>query len=167
MIHDNNDHYDEHFVVGMTITMMIMIEMVVFSCWLTWPCVPCLKLAQTCLARPSTFLNDWHFMQIFACTRSKLMNKDHAISSMKNMMIMMMQHLISRCCLSSLNQQWWESTKLVIIYIYTRSLRALRAPTSSLRPFGPAFGPSGLLDFVLRALRALRPCDPRNDVSDR
>ena len=22
-------------------------------------------------------------------------------------------------------------------------------------------GPSGLLDFVLRALRALRPCDPR------
>ena len=24
----------------------------------------------------------------------------------------------------------------------------------------------GLLDFVLRALRALRPCDPRNDVSN-
>ena len=40
------------------------------------------------------------------------------------------------------------------IYI-TRSLGALRAPTSSWRPFGP-------LDFVLRALRALRPCDPRN-----
>ena len=37
---------------------------------------------------------------------------------------------------------------------YTRSLGALRAPTSSWRPFGP-------LDFVLRALRALRPCDPR------
>ena len=36
----------------------------------------------------------------------------------------------------------------------TRSLGALRAPTSSWRPFGP-------LDFVLRALRALRPCDPR------
>ena len=34
-----------------------------------------------------------------------------------------------------------------------RSLGALRAPTSSWRPFGP-------LDFVLRALRALRPCDP-------
>ena len=51
-------------------------------------------------------------------------------------------------------------------YILTRSLGALRAPTSSLRPFGPALGPSGLLDFVLRALRALRPCDPRNDVSD-
>ena len=31
----------------------------------------------------------------------------------------------------------------------TRSLGALRAPTSSWRPFGP-------LDFVLRALRALR-----------
>ena len=38
-------------------------------------------------------------------------------------------------------------------YIYTRSLGALRAPTSSWRPFGP-------LDFVLRALRALSPCDP-------
>ena len=34
-------------------------------------------------------------------------------------------------------------------------------PTSSWRPFGPAFGPSGLLDFVLHALRALRPCDHR------
>ena len=45
-------------------------------------------------------------------------------------------------------------------YIVTRSLGALRAPTSSLWPFGPPFGPSGLLDFVLRALRALRPCDP-------
>ena len=39
-------------------------------------------------------------------------------------------------------------------YMQTRSLGALRAPTSSWRPFGP-------LDFVLRALRALRPCDPR------
>ena len=35
-------------------------------------------------------------------------------------------------------------------YIQTRSLGALRAPTSSWRPFGP-------LDLVLRALRALRP----------
>ena len=47
------------------------------------------------------------------------------------------------------------------IIVDTRSLGALRAPTSSLWPFGPPFGPSGLLDFVLRALRALRPCDPR------
>ena len=39
-------------------------------------------------------------------------------------------------------------------YYATRCLGALRAPTSSWRPFGP-------LDFVLRALRALRPCDPR------
>ena len=39
-------------------------------------------------------------------------------------------------------------------YWRTRSLGALRAPTSSWRPFGT-------LDFVLRALRALRPCDPR------
>ena len=34
-------------------------------------------------------------------------------------------------------------------YMKTRSLGALPAPTSSCRPFGP-------LDFVLRALRALR-----------
>ena len=26
----------------------------------------------------------------------------------------------------------------------------------------PALGPSDLLDFVLRALRAFRPCDPHN-----
>ena len=44
----------------------------------------------------------------------------------------------------------------------TRSLGALRAPTSRLRPFGPALDPSGLLDNVLHALRSLRPCDPRN-----
>ena len=34
-------------------------------------------------------------------------------------------------------------------------------------PSGPQLligGPSGGLDFVLRALRALRPCDPHNDV---
>ena len=43
----------------------------------------------------------------------------------------------------------------------TRSLGARWAPTSSWRPFGPAFCPSGILDFVLHALRALRPCDPR------
>ena len=39
------------------------------------------------------------------------------------------------------------------ILLKTRSLGALPAPTSSWRPFGP-------LDFVIRALRALRPCDP-------
>ena len=34
-------------------------------------------------------------------------------------------------------------------------------------PSGPQLlvvGPSGRLDIVLRALWALRPCDPRNDV---
>ena len=47
------------------------------------------------------------------------------------------------------------SEYLFSINLYnTRSLGALWAPTSSWRPFGP-------LDFVLRALRALRPCDPR------
>ena len=46
-------------------------------------------------------------------------------------------------------------------YTNTRSLGARWAPTSSWRPFGPAFCPSGILDFVLHALRALRPCDPR------
>ena len=40
------------------------------------------------------------------------------------------------------------------ILFLSRSLGALRAPTSRWRPFGP-------FDFVLRALRALRPCDPR------
>ena len=49
----------------------------------------------------------------------------------------------------------------LVDYVHTRSLGALRAPTSRLRSFGPALGPSGLLDFVLRALWALRPCDPR------
>ena len=44
---------------------------------------------------------------------------------------------------------------MMMIYIYiTRSLGALRAPTSSWGTYGP-------LDFVVRALRALRPCDPR------
>ena len=51
-------------------------------------------------------------------------------------------------------------------YTYTRSLGARWAMTSSCRPFGPALGPSGLLDFVLRALQVLRPCDSRNDASD-
>ena len=41
--------------------------------------------------------------------------------------------------------------------LYTRSLRASV-------PQLLVGGPSGRLDFVLRALRALRPCDPRNDV---
>ena len=40
------------------------------------------------------------------------------------------------------------------LYYHTRSLGALQAQTSRWRHFGP-------LDFVLRALRALRPCDPR------
>ena len=36
------------------------------------------------------------------------------------------------------------------------------APTSNLQTFGPALGPLGLLDFVLRAFLTLRPCDPCN-----
>ena len=45
-------------------------------------------------------------------------------------------------------------------YINTRSLGPPRprGPTSSWRPFRPALGPSGLLDFVLWARR---PCGPR------
>ena len=46
------------------------------------------------------------------------------------------------------------AARVIRLYIVTRSLGALRAPTSSWRPFGP-------LDFVLRALRALRQCDLR------
>ena len=42
----------------------------------------------------------------------------------------------------------------VELYLDNSSLGALRAQTSGWRPFRP-------LDFVLRALRALRPCDPR------
>ena len=38
---------------------------------------------------------------------------------------------------------------VLCIYRYTRSLEALRAPTSRLRPFGSALGPLGLLDNVL------------------
>ena len=48
----------------------------------------------------------------------------------------------------------------------TSSLGALLAPTSSWWPFGSALGPSGLLDFVIRALRALRLCDPRRCIHD-
>ena len=50
-----------------------------------------------------------------------------------------------------------------IIYS-TRSLGARWALTSSWRPFEPAFCPSGILEFVLRALRPLRPRDPRTDA---
>ena len=46
--------------------------------------------------------------------------------------------------------QWLGSSLTSNILYDTRSLGALRAPTSSWRPFGP-------LDFILRALRALRP----------
>ena len=58
----------------------------------------------------------------------------------------------------------YDPSMVGVILYHTRSLGALWAPTSRLRPFGPAWGPSGLLDFVLCALRALRPCDPRNDA---
>ena len=56
---------------------------------------------------------------------------------------------------------------------YTRSLEARWALTS--RPPartpdppspgpGPALGPSGLLDFVFHALRALKPCDSKKNT---
>ena len=43
--------------------------------------------------------------------------------------------------------------------IFDRSLGALRAPTSSWRPFEPALDPLGLLNFVLQALRPCEACD--------
>ena len=43
---------------------------------------------------------------------------------------------------------------VVVEYLNTRSRGALRALTSSWRPFGP-------VDFVPRAFRALRLCDLR------
>ena len=58
----------------------------------------------------------------------------------------------------SLHTLYFDSRPTVstfYILYFTRSLGALRAPTSSWRPFGP-------IDFVLRALWALRPCDPRH-----
>ena len=65
-------------------------------------------------------------------------------------------HLCRGICLHC---KYIISIKLKTIpkYKKTRSLGALRAPTYSWRPFGP-------LDFVLRALRALRPCDPRTCI---
>ena len=50
-------------------------------------------------------------------------------------------------------------------YIITISLGARWAPTSSWRPFVPAFCPSGIFDFVLCTLQVLRPCDPRTDYN--
>ena len=41
-------------------------------------------------------------------------------------------------------------------FLVTRSQGPLGGLTSSLWPFGPALG---LLDFILRALLALRPCE--------
>ena len=43
-----------------------------------------------------------------------------------------------------------------------RSLGARCDPTSIWRPFGPAFCSLDIFGFVLRPLRVLRPCDPRN-----
>ena len=57
---------------------------------------------------------------------------------------------LSKNCLYSQFSDYGAQVK----YDATRSLGALRALTSSWRPFEP-------LDFVLHALRALRPCDPR------
>ena len=75
-------------------------------------------------------------------------------------------HWTIECNLSGLESQtifvhhsfFFTQPKVILwdqLYCRTRSLGALRAPTSSWGPFGP-------LDFVLRALRALRPCDPRS-----
>ena len=52
----------------------------------------------------------------------------------------------------------------IVMYYHhkTISLGVRWAPTSSLWPVGPVLGPLGLLDFILRALRGLRPCDLRN-----
>ena len=57
---------------------------------------------------------------------------------------------------ASIDEFVFPGTHLLSItfdYSYTRSVWTLWAPTSRWRPFRP-------LDFVLRALWALRPCDP-------
>ena len=43
-------------------------------------------------------------------------------------------------------------------YLRTRNLGARWAPISSWWPSATLFGPSGLLDFLFHALRALKPC---------
>ena len=60
----------------------------------------------------------------------------------------------ARFNITRFNDSGFNVTIFDVTIFNTRSLGALRAPTSSWRPFGP-------LDFVLRALRALRPCEPR------
>ena len=79
---------------------------------------------------------------------------------METMIKSSLKVLYSRGTGGSVNSLAWDGQTehqvwKVMTILLTRSLGALRAPTSRWRPFGP-------LDFVLRALRALRPCDPRN-----
>ena len=56
------------------------------------------------------------------------------------------------------NEQSWVA--LIVLLVTEIQVRDIRIITKLV------CGPSGLLDFVLRALRALRPCDPRDNVSD-
>ena len=67
----------------------------------------------------------------------------------------------SHCC----GRLDWVSTLLSLISISFPHLCSISVVFPGIyltsRPFWPALGPAGLLDFVLRALRALRPCDPR------
>ena len=72
------------------------------------------------------------------------------------------QHPILKNCTCFKFQSYFYPAGIVLIQfsshdwlLDTRSLEALWALTSSWKPFGH-------LDFVLRTLRALKPCDPRN-----
>ena len=102
------------------------------------------------------------------------------------MMIMLMQqlrHLYNNVANSNnityQNWEWYSPQSESESYSYSESESELTSTRSTFTPqgsvasssadwyndqyyiFGPAFGPSGLLDFVLHALRALRPCDHR------
>ena len=86
-----------------------------------------------------TFLFSQHSNYIGNCLELGLQNKDVAQ-------------------LNAASFSNWDICKCTITImkdIQYRSLEALRAPTSSWRPFKP-------LDFVLRTLGALKPCDPRH-----
>ena len=55
----------------------------------------------------------------------------------------------------------WSALIIIKYYYCDYYILEVRGPSGPQLLVG---GPSGRLDFVLRALRALRPCDPHNDV---
>ena len=65
--------------------------------------------------------------------------------------------LAQTCHLHQCNPHQWQNS-----HWFTYNSRPQDGPTDRPKDGPLAFGPSGVLDFVLWALRALRSCDPRN-----